>query len=390
MKPKLEIYRARMDEADRRILDAIAERHKVVEEVAQLKGESKTQLRDLLREEAQLSRLGQLARERGLSAYFVKRLFRELIDYSVRVQTQHLIDLANPGHGTSAELRVAFQGAPGAYSHIAGEHFFSEYEGELQFQGHTGFGPTLEAVATGAADYAMLPVENTTAGSITEAYDLLARMDLSVVGEEVLRVEHCLVGFENVGVQEIRHVYSHPQALAQCSVFLSGLRDCTVQSFVDTAASVKKVADERDPSQAAIASERAAALYGLSVIARNLENQIGNYTRFMVVARAPLRFDERIRCKTSLIFSTRHEEGALVRCLNVLADQGLNLTKLESRPRPNSPFEYLFTVDFEGNIETEEVQRALEQIRAHTNFLKVLGSYPTWGASAKVVTPAEK
>ena len=212
----------------------------------------------------------------------------------------------------------------------------------------------------------MLPVENTTAGSINEAYDLLAQTSLSVVGEEVLRVEHCLVGLQDATLDDIRRVYSHPQALAQCSNFLSGLHDCAVQAFTDTAMSVQKVRDEKDVHQAAVASERAAALYGLKVLARNVENQKGNFTRFMVVARAPLALDERIACKTSLIFSTRHEQGALVRCLNVIADCGLNLTKLESRPRPNSPFEYLFYVDFEGSLQSEAVQQALEaHARAH-------------------------
>jgi chorismate mutase/prephenate dehydratase len=234
----------------------------------------------------------------------------------------------------------------------------------------------LAAVSSGAADYGMLPVENTTAGSINDAYDLLASTTLSAVGEEVLKVEHCLVALRDVPVEQIAHVYSHPQALAQCSVFLSGLKDCMVEAFTDTAMSVEKVRDEGDPTQAAIASERAASLYGLQVIARDIANQAQNYTRFLVVARKALRFDERIPCKTSLIFSTRHERGALVRCLNLLADRNLNLTKLESRPRLHSPFEYLFYVDFEGNVESEEVQAALEGMREHTSSLKVLGSYP--------------
>ena len=272
---------------------------------------------------------------------------------------------------------VAYQGADGAYSQIAAEQHFAACDGEIECCGHDSFAAMLQAVSSGAAEYGMLPVENTTAGSINEAYDLLAQTSLSVVGEEVLRVEHCLVGLEGAKLRQIRRVYSHPQALAQCSVFLAGLPDCAVLAFTDTAMSVKKIGAEGDETQAAIASERAAALYGLEVIARNIANQKDNFTRFMVVARAPLIFDERIACKTSLIFSTRHEQGALVRCLNVLADRGLNLTKLESRPRLHSPFEYLFYVDFEGNLESEAVKQALAGMRAHTSQLKVLGCYPS-------------
>ena len=374
-KEKLDDIRVRLDEVDDKILEAVAERQRLIEQVAKLKAEGSVKLRDLLREEAQLSRLSDLARARGLSAYFVKRIFRELLDYSVRFQTHHLVDSQNPDR-KQRKVVVAYQGTDGAYSQMAAERHFAGWDGETEPLGCESFLAVLESVVNGAADYGMLPVENTTAGSITDAFDLLAQTTLSAVGEEVLKVEHCLVALQDVDPSQIRRVFSHPQALAQCSVFLGGLSDCRVESFTDTAMSVEKVRDEGDPHQAAIASERAAATYGLQVIARDIANQQQNYTRFLVVARKPLRVDERIDCKTSLIFSTRHEQGALVRCLNVLADRGLNLTKLESRPRLHSPFEYLFYVDFEGNVESEEVQKALEDMRAHTGSLKVLGSYP--------------
>jgi chorismate mutase/prephenate dehydratase len=277
---------------------------------------------------------------------------------------------------TEPELVVSYQGTDGAYSHTAAERHFAGRP--LRCQGYPTFRAMLEAVSHGSVRYGMLPVENTTAGSVNEARDLLAESDLCVVGEEILRVEHCLVGLHEARVKEVRRVYSHPQALAQCSAFLSGLTDCAVLAFTDTAMSVKKVRDEADPSQAAIASERAATLYGLSVLARNVANQAENFTRFMVVARTPEPVDPQVPCKTSLIFSTRHERGALVRCLNLLADADLNLTKLESRPRPNSPFEYLFYVDFEGNMGEPRVRAALDAMRAHTNYFKLLGSYPAF------------
>jgi chorismate mutase/prephenate dehydratase len=274
-------------------------------------------------------------------------------------------------------LVVAYQGTDGAYSQIAAEQHFAAAGRTIETIGRNSFHDLLQAVTTSVADYGMLPVENTTAGSVTEAYDQLGQSSLSVVGEEVLRVEHCLLALPGVALSQVRRVYSHPQALAQCATYLSGLADCAVQAFTDTAMSVKKVRDEADKTSAAVASERAAKLYGLSVVARDIANQKNNFTRFMVVARTPQRFDEHIRCKTSLIFSTRHEQGALVRCLNVLADAGLNLTKLESRPMPSSPFEYLFYVDFEGNLASKAVAAAIETMRAHTSHLRVLGSYPT-------------
>lgn len=290
---------------------------------------------------------------------------------------QDKVDQYNADDGGKHTLVVAYQGTDGAYSQIAAEQHFAAVGRTIETIGRDSFHDLLHAVTTGVADYGMLPVENTTAGSVTEAYDQLGQSSLSVVGEEVLRVEHCLLALPGVALSQIRRVYSHPQALAQCATYLSGLPDCAVQAFTDTAMSVKKIRDAADATSAAVASERAAKLYGLSVIARDIANQKNNFTRFMVVARTPRRFDEHIRCKTSVIFSTRHEQGALVRCLNVLANAGLNLTKLESRPMPSSPFEYLFYVDFEGNIASETVASAVEAMRVCTSHLRVLGSYPS-------------
>lgn len=376
MAEELAAIRKRLDATDAKILDAVAERLRIVDEVAALKARSTMSLRDALREDELLTRLQERGKALGLNRFFVRRLFEEIVRHSLRVQQHQLIDLHNPERRASGEVQVAYQGTDGAYSQIAAEQHFAAWRANLQTRGYDSFAEMLTAVRSGAADYAMLPVENTTAGSINEAFDLLASMDLAVVGEELLRVEHCLVALADVPVSSIRHVYSHPQALAQCSLFLAGLHDCTVESYKDTAMSCARIRDAGDPSKAAIASERAADAHGLVVIAHNLENRSDNTTRFMVVARRPLRFDTRIECKTSLIFATRHERGALVRCLNELANHDLNLTKLESRPRPNTPWEYLFYVDFEGNVEDERVQETLEALREHTSYLKVLGSYP--------------
>ena len=374
--PTLEELRDRLDALDRTVVETVAERQRVIDAVRALKAsDPQLQLRDPPREEAMLARLSAQAEQLGLNGGFVRRLYREILDFSLRSQQHHVLDQWNPVL-RKGELVVAFQGVPGAYSQMAAEQHFAAFHGKLITTGHESFFAMLEAVARGAADFGMLPVENTTAGSVNEAYDLLAQTSLSVVGEEALRVQHCLVGLPGVQLDQIRRVFSHPQALAQSSTFLSGLRDCAVQAWSDTAGSVQKVRDEGVASHAAVASERAAGLYGLSILARNIENQRDNFTRFMVVSRNPLRLDERIACKTSLIFSTRHERGALVQCLLVLSDAGLNLTKLESRPRPSSPFEYLFYVDFDGNLESEPVQAALAAMQRHTNYFKVLGCYP--------------
>lgn len=276
----------------------------------------------------------------------------------------------------SKPVVVGYQGTDGAYSQIAAENHFAVLGDRLKTRGYDSFPELLSAVASGAIEYAMQPIENTTAGSINEAYDLLARMDLHLIGEEVLRVQHCLVGLPGSDVSKIRRVFSHPQALAQCSTFLSAMPDCAVQAFTDTAMSVTKVRDEGDPTQAAVASARAAELYGLAILHRAIANQEYNFTRFVAVSRAPVAYDLNERCKTSLIFTTRHERGALVRCLSILADHDLNLTKLESRPRPETPWEYLFYVDFEGNAADPRIRAAVSGVEQHTTFFKLLGSYP--------------
>lgn len=384
---ELAAIRDRLDGVDKRILEALAERQQIISDVARLKSQDRSHVRDVLREEDQLTRLVDLGRQRGLGTYYVTRLFREILEHSVRLQQEYLADQQNPERLQEQTIVVSYQGTAGAYSHLAASKHFSTRDLEVVYRGYESFQGMLEAVQNGDAQYGVLPIENTTAGSINEAYDLLSRMNLALVGEDILRVEHCLVAVEDVPVSHIRRVYSHPQALAQCANFLSGLKHCTVESFTDTAMAVKKIRNEQDLSQAAIASEEAAQLYGLKVIKRDIANQKDNYTRFVVVAREPVRYDTRIPCKTSLIFATRDEEGALLECLNVLATHGLNLTKLESRPRPNVPWEYLFYVDVEGNVDDPHMKQALQQMVAHTSHMKVLGSYPA--RNTRDARPAE-
>jgi chorismate mutase / prephenate dehydratase len=272
---------------------------------------------------------------------------------------------------------VGYQGTDGAYSKIAAEQHFGGRVEELVCVGFNSFAELLNAVLTGQVDFAMQPIENTTAGSINDAYDLLARLDLHLVGEEVLKIEHCLASLPGTSLAEIRHVYSHPQALLQSSNFLDQLKDAAVHSFTDTAMAMKKVRDEGRRDQAAVAGEHAAALYGLEVLARDIANQSSNYTRFVVAAKHTAEFALAVPCKTSLILTTRHEKGALVRCLSVLAEHGLSLTKIESRPRPNTPWEYIFYIDFEGNLSDPNVAKAVEGVRVNTLSLRVLGSYPS-------------
>lgn len=366
-----------MRDIDRKLVELLGQRQKLAEQASQLPTPRSETTYDRGPNEAAIAELAEYGYQWKLDAMFVGRVFRDIFDYSLRRQRGHVLESKRKSAGPSVRVRVGFQGGEGAYSYLAAvRHFGGREHVDVSYEGYDNFEHLLEAVRKGHIDFGLLPIENTTAGSINESYDLLAQMDLALVGEEIQRVEHCLVGFEHVQVNEVRRVLSHPQALAQCSEFLGSLRDCHVEAFADTALAVGKVRRDQDRSQAAIASAEAARIYDLNVLQRNIANQKHNYTRMVIVAREPVAYDNTVSCKTSLIFATRHEKGALVRCLNVLADYGLNLSKLESRPRAHKPWEYTFYIDIEGNIEEERVRQALGHLGTRGSYLKVLGSYP--------------
>lgn len=370
---RLDRLRSELDAIDLRIVEALADRLRVIGVVSAFKETQAAQLRDRVREDALLQRLEGHARELRLDSHFVRRLFKEILDYSVRRQEDHLF--ARERRADQPTI-VAYQGTDGAWGHIAAQRHFGVRGSDVEYRAFDTFREMLEAVGSGAAQYALLPIENTTAGSINDAYDLLAKMDLALVGEEIQRVDHCLMALDDVPLERIKRILSHPQAIAQCAHFLAGLPHTHVESFANTALAARRVRDDRDLSQAAIGSEEAAHHWGLTLIARDITDQRENFTRFVVVAARPTTCDQRIACKTSLIFATKHEQGALVASLNVLATHGLNLTKLESRPKPGAPWEYVFYVDFEGNLQDDATVRALRELTSHVLTLKVLGCYP--------------
>jgi len=361
---------------DDQILDLLARRRQLVASVVALKEREDLQLRDAHREEQVLGRLIANGRKLGLDAHAVTRIFHEIIDDSVRSQQLVLQRHRNP-QVEQRPWHIAYQGAAGNSSFLAARQYFTDREDSCTFTGYSEFAEVVEAVEEGVADYGVLPVENTTAGVINEVYDLLLRTKLSIVGEEVLQIDHCLLAIDLVPLSKIRRVLAQWQALAQCSRFLGQLENCQKEPMVDTAAAVRKVKEDQDLSQAAIASEEAARLYGLKVLERNITDQSDNLTRFIVVAPKPVAVDLRIPAKTSLIIATAHEAGALLKALVVFDQHGINMTKLESRPRKGSRFQYVFYLDFEGNIAEPRVDAALVQLRGVTSFLKILGCFPS-------------
>jgi prephenate dehydratase len=266
---------------------------------------------------------------------------------------------------------IAFQGEHGAFSE---EAILLGLTAETSRVPCRTFQEICLAVTTDRAEAGLLPVENSTTGSIHTSYDLLLENNLHIIAELILPVRHCAMLAPGVEVETVREVISHPQALEQCARWIATQRWEPVPVY-DTAGAARILAEEKRPDRAAIASETAARLYGLNVLARSIQDIQENYTRFLLLAKEKKPIGK--PSKTSLIFATRHKPGALHSCLDVLARRGINLNKIESRPDRKKPWHYLFYLDFEGDTADPKVIEALDEMRTHTEFLRELGSYPT-------------
>jgi prephenate dehydratase len=269
------------------------------------------------------------------------------------------------------QLRIAFQGERGAYSEAAALGFFGQ---QIEPLPCASFDLVFQRVEGGTCERGIVPIENSLAGSIHRNYDLLLQHDLSIVGEINLRIVHCLIAHPGVGLGEIRRIYSHPQALAQCEGYLDGLPGVERVPTYDTAGSVKLILEQGIREGAAIASRQAARVYNMAMLAEGIEDDAENYTRFLVLAR-----DEIVPegpAKTSIVYSVPHLPGSLFKSLSVFALRDINLTKIESRPLKGKPWEYIFYLDFEGSMAEERCKNALNHLREYATFLRVLGSYP--------------
>jgi chorismate mutase/prephenate dehydratase len=298
-------------------------------------------------------------------------MYRVIMDMSVAHQE------ASVRNRSDAPLRIAYQGVEGSYSHIAAQRRYAGRAGGALLGGHESFRAAAEAVTTGAADLALLPIENTTAGSINETYDLLAGGSLHITGEVVSAIEHSLLALHGVDIADLRVVISHPQALAQCHELFAKYPHLTARPEFDTAGAARKVAEANDRTLAAIASSAAAQRYGLAVVARGIQSATGNATRFVEVALRPAPVPQGATAKTSLVFALADRPGVLGEILTRLAARSLSLTKLESRPIPEAPFTYRFYADVLGHAASEPFHTALEDIRPLTTELRVLGTYPS-------------
>jgi prephenate dehydratase len=269
----------------------------------------------------------------------------------------------------SDQMKVAFQGEPGAYSEQAVYGYF----GPVQAQPCESFEAVFAAVTSAAVEAGLIPIENSLAGSIHQNYDLLLRHDLYIVGEYLLRVHHCLIAAPGVQLADIHKVISHPQALGQCAAYLRE-HGLTPEAVYDTAGSVKMLKESGARTTAAIASKHAAELYGMHILEEGIEDHPENYTRFLAVTRSPVEPEG--EAKTSIVFTLKNAPGALFKALSVFALRDIDLTKIESRPLPGTPWDYLFYIDFIGAAHEPHIAKALDHLREYALMLRVLGSYP--------------
>jgi prephenate dehydratase len=269
-----------------------------------------------------------------------------------------------------SRIRVAFQGVHGAYSEDAVYQYFGN---DVEAVPCNEFEEVFAQVEGGEVGHAVVPVENSTEGSVTAVSDLLLDSDLTVTGEVLVAVRHCLIGHPQARLEEVRRVYSHPQALAQCRAFLTRHPEWEKVPSYDTAGSVKMIKERGQSVEAAIASQRAAMYYEMKVLAEDIQSVHNNFTRFFVVEKTASILAE--GDKTSLAFSTKNIPGALYQCIGVFAERGVNLSKLESRPRKGRTWEYVFYADIDGHVDDPKVRDAITDLLRKATFVKVFGSY---------------
>lgn len=361
-----------INEIDSDLLVLLAKRRRISHGVVEYKIANNKPIRDEAREQALLEKLIGYGKSLGLDAYYVNNVFQTILEDSVLNQQAMLQKNLNPD-AMSETHRVAYLGGQGTYSQLACHKYFSRRPGKLVELGCASFEQITGHVESGQADFGLLPIENTSSGSINEVFDLLQHAQVSIVGEVTHSVEHCLLASPDTELSKLTKIFAHPQPFAQCSRFLQGLGDIQHETSDSTSSALQSALDT--PNSAAIGSAQAGKHVGLEVLKSGLANQRENHSRFIVVARQPLQVSKQIPTKTSLIMATKQQAGSLADALMIFKEHNINLVKLESRPVPGNPWEEVFYVDLEANLVDSHVQHALEQLKEHTQYVRVLGCY---------------
>ncbi|MGC7589506.1 prephenate dehydratase [Bisgaard Taxon 46] len=376
--------RQQITRIDRALLKLLSERHRLAFDVARSKEVIQKPLRDLEREQQLLQELVQFAESQNyqLEPQYIAEIFQRIIEDSVVTQQVYLQKKLNEQR--EQNIHIAFLGKRGSYSNLAARNYATRYQENLVELSCSSFDEIFDKVSNGEADYGVLPLENTTSGAINEVYDLLQHTDLSLVGELAYPIKHCVLVNGQTDLSKIDTLYSHPQVIQQCSQFIKSLDRVHIEYCESSSHAMQLVSSLNKPNIAALGNEDGGHLYGLSVLKSNIANQSNNITRFIVVARNPLKVSPQIHTKTLLLMSTAQKAGALVDALLVFKKHQINMTKLESRPIYGKPWEEMFYLEIEANIHNPETQQALEELKQYSNYLKVLGCYPS-----EIIKPVE-
>ena len=368
--------RNQIDVIDSQIVELFEKRMDICKGVAQYKIENGKKVFDRQREQEKLAKVKALTHN-DFNSHGVEELFEQIMSMSRKLQYQLLDENGSQGklpfigvdELDTKRARVVFQGADGAYSQMAMNSFFGNQV--TSFHVDT-FREAMGAIEEGAADFAVLPIENSTAGVVSEIYDLLSEYENYIVGEQIIKIEHCLLGVPGSRIEDIKTVYSHPQSLMQSSQYLEE-HNWQLISMQNNAFAAKKVADEKDGSQAAVASAYAAQVYGLEILKKGINQLEDNSTRFIIVTNQ--RIFRKDANKISICFEIPHMSGSLYHMLSHFIYNNLNMTKIESRPVPDRNWEYRFFIDFEGNLADGAVKNALRGLREEARNLRILGNY---------------
>ena len=362
MSEDLGTLRSRIDEIDRQMVRLFEARMEAAKGVADYKIDHSMPVLDAAREEAVLASRAEMLANPALSGELAS-LYRHIMALSRAEQQEILLS-----RGAQA---AAYSGVPGAYAEEALIDYFGEAKERLQCR---GFAEVFEAVAAGRARYGVVPLENSSAGSVFDVYDLLGRCNLRIVGEQMVHVRHCLLGLPGAKLEEITRVYSHAQGLMQCAEFLDAHPNWERAAQYNTAGSARRVQEEGDARHAAIASRLAAECYGLEVLKEDIQTFDQNYTRFVIVAGEHEPFHSEAD-KATLTFTLRHERGTLHRALACFVALGMNLTRIESRPIPGMNWEYRFYVDVEGKVSERYMDVLKESLLEDCVECRLLGVF---------------
>lgn len=368
------------DEIDRIDSDIVAlyeKRMQISQEVAEFKISTGKPVFDKEREQSKLDTLVQKV-DKDFLKKGIAELFEQIMSMSRKRQYQLLTEhgLAEKTDFVEVEkldyknARIVFQGTEGAYSQLALKEYFGNHTDSWHVD---TWRDAMEAIKNGEADYAVLPIENSSAGIVSENYDLMVEYDNCIVGEQIIRIDHALLALKDAKMEDITDIYSHPQALMQCSRYLDAHREWEKHSCKNTAMASQKVKEDGKIHKAAIASKLNAKIYGLQVLEEAIQDNKDNYTRFIIVTGQKI-FEKNAK-KISICFEIPHESGSLYHKLSHFIYNGLNMNKIESRPVQGKAWEYRFFVDFDGNLNDAAVQNALRGLKEETIRLKILGNY---------------